>query len=385
MIPRPPRDRRSTTSVLQRLFNPVLAGATLSERLVACLGALVATALTGFLCGLLLGPDPHLPLIVAPIGASAVLLFVVPASPLAQPWSIIGGNSLSALSGLIVAHFVHEPALAIGLAVALAIVAMSLTRCIHPPGGAVAMMTVLGGPAIADWGMLFPFVPVGLNSAILVGFGLLAHKLSRRAYPHFAPPPAVNQHQTRDVPPDLRAGISEADIEAALAAVHETFDIDRGDLKALLAEAELQAAIRRHGPLSCADIMSLDVIRVEEDASPETARALLLKHNIRTLPVTDADGRLVGTVGLRELSAPGEAIGPLISRAATASAHDPALSLLPLLADGKAHAVVIVDEDERIEGLISQTDLLSAMARQLAIGPVQDLKPGAGRPMLAAG
>ena len=377
--------RRSAKAALRQLFNPILAGATLTERLISCLGALVATALTGFLCGLLLGPDPHLPLIVAPIGASAVLLFVVPASPLAQPWSIIGGNSLSALSGLVVAHFVHEPALAIGLAVSLAIAAMSLTRCLHPPGGAVAMMTVLGGQAIADWGLLFPIVPVGLNSAILVTLGIVAHKLSRRAYPHLAPPDAANLHQTRDLPPQLRAGFSEADIEAALMAMHETFDIDRGDLKQLLMQVELQATIRRHGPLSCADIMSRDVIRVSENDTPETVRALLLRHNIRTLPVTDAEGRLLGTVGLRELIGADGAIGANISRAATALPHDPALALLPLLTDGKAHAVVIIDEDERIEGLISQTDLLSAVSRALALGEGQDLKPALNRPMLAVG
>ncbi|MBC7314659.1 MAG: HPP family protein [Rhizobium sp.] len=377
--------RRSAKAALRQLFKPILAGATLTERLIGCLGALVATALTGFLCGLLLGPDPHLPLIVAPIGASAVLLFVVPASPLAQPWSIIGGNSLSALSGLVVAHFIHEPALAIGLAVSLAIAAMSLTRCLHPPGGAVAMMTVLGGQAIADWGLLFPIVPVGLNSAILVTLGIVAHKLSRRAYPHLAPPDAANLHQTRDLPPQLRAGFSEADIEAALMAMHETFDIDRGDLKQLLMQVELQATIRRHGPLSCADIMSRDVIRVSQNDTPETARALLLRHNIRTLPVTDAEGRLLGTVGLRELIGADGAIGANISRAATALPHDPALALLPLLTDGKAHAVVIVDEDERIEGLISQTDLLSAVSRALALGEGQDLKPALNRPMLAVG
>ena len=385
MIFPPHRDRRSAKATLSHLFNPILAGATLQERLIACLGALVATALTGFLCGLLLGPDPHLPLIVAPIGASAVLLFVVPASPLAQPWSIIGGNSLSALSGLVVAHFVHEPALAIGLAVSLAIIAMSLARCIHPPGGAVAMMTVLGGPAIADWELLFPFVPVGLNSAILVALGIVAHKLSRRAYPHLSPPVAANLHQTRDVPPQMRVGFSEADIETALAAVHETFDIDRGDLKRLLMQVELQSVIRQHGPLTCADIMSLDVIRIDESATPEAARALLLRHNIRTLPVTDGQGRLLGTVGLRELTQATAAIGPVISRAATALPYDPALSLLPLLTDGRAHAVVIVDEDGRIEGLISQTDLLSAMSRPLTVAAVQDLKPDGNRPMLAAG
>src|SRR5690606_419609 len=108
------------------------------------------------------GDTASLPLIVAPIGASAVLLFAVPASPLAQPWSIVGGNTISALVGVTVVTFVKEPVLAIGLAVSLAILAMSLTRSLHPPGGAAALTAVIGGLAVSRAGFWFPFVPVAI-------------------------------------------------------------------------------------------------------------------------------------------------------------------------------------------------------------------------------
>ncbi|MBB5278347.1 CBS-domain-containing membrane protein [Rhizobium rosettiformans] len=70
-------------SVIDRFpgFAPILTGATLRERLIGCLGALIGISLTGFICNLAIGGDPQLPLIVAPMGASAVLLFAVPASP----------------------------------------------------------------------------------------------------------------------------------------------------------------------------------------------------------------------------------------------------------------------------------------------------------------
>src|SRR5258708_2120973 len=121
-----------------KLFEPILAGATLRDRLFGCLGAVIGIGLTGLACTRVFGRDPHLPYIVARVGASAVLLFAVPASPLAQPWSVIGGNTLSALAGILVCQFVHEPLLAIGLAVGLAIPVMSLTRCLPPPRGAAA-------------------------------------------------------------------------------------------------------------------------------------------------------------------------------------------------------------------------------------------------------
>ncbi|API55840.1 hypothetical protein BMW22_30825 (plasmid) [Rhizobium leguminosarum] len=348
-----------------RLFSPILAGATLRERLIACLGALLAIGLTGVISGYLFGQGPHLPLIVAPMGASAVLLFAVPASPLAQPWSIVGGNTISALMGIIAAYFIRDPIIATGVGVSLAIGAMSFTRCLHPRGGAAALTAVLGGPVVAGWGFLFPFVPVALNSCILVGLGLLFHKLSKRNYPHVVPKAAENTHQTIDLPSMVRVGFREEDVDAALEALDETFDIDRADLGRLLQQVQLQAAIRSNGKISCADIMSRDVIAIGETSEPDAARHLLLKHNIRTLPVKDPEGRLVGTVGLRELSMSTETIARAIARPAVARTSDTALSLLPVLTDGRTHAVIIVDDDYRILGLISQTDLLSAVARLL--------------------
>ncbi|MGN6778889.1 CBS domain-containing protein, partial [Rhizobium sp.] len=123
--------------------------------------------------------------------------------------------------------------------------------------------------------------------------------------------------------------------------------------------------VRSHGDISCADIMSRDVIAIGEDAEPDHARHLLLKHNIRTLPVKDREHRLIGTVGLRELSGGLDTIAHAISKPAVADPADPALSLLPVLTDGRTHAVIVVDADWRVLGLISQTDLLSAMARLL--------------------
>ncbi|NEI71923.1 CBS domain-containing protein [Rhizobium lusitanum] len=351
-----------------RLFTPILAGATLRERLLACLGALISIAVTGMIGGYFFGDGIDLPLIVAPMGASAVLLFAVPASPLAQPWSIIGGNTISALMGVFAAHVVHDPVIAIGVGVSLAIAAMSFTRSLHPPGGAAALTAVLGGPAVAHWGLLFPLIPVALNSCVLVALGIAFHKLSWRSYPHVAAPVAANLHGTTDLPSDRRVGFNEQDIDAALVNLDESFDIDRGDLGRLLRQVEFESLVRSNGKILCRDIMSQDVISIEESGTTEDARALLLKHNIRTLPVRSDDGRLIGTLGLRELAHASVSFKDHISPAATASAGDKALSLLPVLTDGHTHAVIIIDAELKILGLISQTDLLSAVARALPAG-----------------
>jgi CBS domain-containing membrane protein len=210
-------------------FAPILAGASLPDRLLACMGAGVGIAGTGLVSAAALGPTPALPLLVAPMGASAVLVFAVPASPLAQPWPVIGGNVLSALVGVLVARLIPQPTLAAGVAVGAAILVMSLTRCLHPPGGAAALSAVIGGPAVTAAGFGFASVPVGVNAVLLTAAGWLFHRLSRHSYPHRAPPP----------------GPHPEDLDAALAELGETYDIDRDDLALILDRVAHHARTRR--------------------------------------------------------------------------------------------------------------------------------------------
>ncbi len=227
------------------IFSPILAGASLRERLIAGLGALIGIALTGALAGLITHQD-FWPLLVAPMGASAVLVFAVPASPLAQPWAVIGGNTISAAVGLIVAalcsRFLPYPIIGTGLAVSLAIIAMSLTRCLHPPGGAAALMAAMGGGTVLDWGWLFPLVPVLLNAVLLTLAGIIFHRLCGRSYPH-RPAPAVTAPNV-PVPPEI-PNFEEEDVDAALAHLDETFDIDREDLIRLMRQVEAEHIARR--------------------------------------------------------------------------------------------------------------------------------------------
>lgn len=81
-------------------------------------------------------PSEELLAFVSPMGATALIVFALPSSPLAQPWAVLGGNTLSALVGLVFAYWVPEPQWACGLAVGAAMVVMFGARCLHPPGGA---------------------------------------------------------------------------------------------------------------------------------------------------------------------------------------------------------------------------------------------------------
>lgn len=217
-----------------QLFVPKLAGAQFPDRLIACLGALVGIGLTAFLCAFVPFRPVSLPMIVAPMGASAVLLFGVPASPMAQPWAVLGGNVLSAVVGVAVALALGHGWIAAGVAVSAAILAMSLARCLHPPGGAAALTAVIGGPAVATAGFGLP-VLIAINAVALLALGWLFHRFSGHSYPHRPAAPM----------PPVVAGLHRTDIDRALEEMGESFDIAEADLDALLQRAEAHALKRQ--------------------------------------------------------------------------------------------------------------------------------------------
>lgn len=224
-----------------RLFIPIMVGATLKDRVVACIGAIAGIGLTGIITQLALGHDASVPLLMAPLGASAVLVFAVPASPLAQPWPVIGGNTISALVGVAVLMVVPDNvALAAGLAVGLAIAVMSLTRTLHPPGGAVALTTVIGGAAVHEAGFSFAFAPVCINSALLAVMAWMFHHISGHSYPHVA-------KRVTPAEQPATAHILAKDVDAAVAEMGDAFDINRNDLDRLLLLAERNARTRLNG------------------------------------------------------------------------------------------------------------------------------------------
>ncbi|MGE5155709.1 MAG: HPP family protein [Bdellovibrio bacteriovorus] len=147
----------------------------------ACLG-IGAVALVGLLV-LTEGGDP-LPLIGS-MGASAVLVYGAPRSPLAQPRNLVGGHVVSALVGVACHQLLGPtPELAAPLAVGTAIALMQLTKTLHPPGGATALIAVVGGEEIHRLGFFYVLAPVGLGALLLLIVGLLVNNIpSTRRYP----------------------------------------------------------------------------------------------------------------------------------------------------------------------------------------------------------
>lgn len=360
-------------TALWALLRPAPQAVDRRERLRAALGAAVGIGLSGLLCSLAVGAGP-LGLgpglwLVAPLGASAVLVFALPSSALAQPWAVVGGNTVSALVGVAAGQAIAAPVPAAALAVGAAIGLMLLLRCLHPPGGAMALLTVLIGmrdPA-------FALMPAALNSLLLVLAGTAWNHATGKRYPHPQGGPARPASAAAPSPDAQDA----AELDALLARHNEVLDAPRDLLLDLLRSARWQAHRRRLGALRCGELMSQPPITVGLNTPLDAAWALLRQHRIKALPVVDAAGTLVGIVTLADLvrdaeargaplpqaGEPGRPVRDVMSRQVrVASAERPLIELLPLFAQGGHHHLPIVGPGSRLLGILTQSDVVAALA-----------------------
>ena len=365
------------SKLLQR-FWPTALHVSHQEKLRMVLGAGLGVLLAGILsqyAGQGLGPW-----LVAPIGASAVLVFGLPSSPLAQPWSVVGGNTLSALVGTAIAFIFHDNLpVAAALAVALSMVVMLWGRCLHPPGGASALLVVLmQKPSLNT--VLFAFL---LNSVFLVIAGLVYNNLTRRSYPHHA------KLDRDDV--DAVDRFTQSDLNTALAHYQELLDVDPSDLAQLLQYAESAAYQRTLGDLRCEEVMSRSPHSVEFGSSLSEAWALMRRHHVKALPVVDRARRVVGIITLADFlkhaqideymelserlksvwqstgvshSDKPEVVGQIMTRRVrVASAHSYLAELLPLFSQTGHHHLPVIDSENRLIGILTQSDVVSALVK----------------------
>lgn len=374
-----------------RSLGPAVARVPAREALRAGFGALIGLALTGLF---LLSPVVDLDLglyLVAPFGASSVLLFAVPNSPLAQPWSAIIGNTVAALVGVAVCLLVKDPALRIALAVGLAITATILCRAIHPPAGAVAMTAAMSPDAIAHLGFWFALTPIAVGTISLVLLATVYARLTGRHYPfrQFDDP---SSHGTRDRNPMERLGLSEEELTGILERYRQSFNLGVEDLARLIGAAELQAAAQSSGPLTAQDIMSRNLVTVSPETPLGEIADLFRQHRFTSLPVVGTEQTFQGVIfqmhlisqarddALRLDRGFGAAFRRLLDKGREkpvtaadimsvagprATTGTPIGALLPMMAEGDTDAVPVL-EYGKIVGIVTRTDLVVALARRAA-------------------
>lgn len=362
-----------------RSFAPAPLSARPAEWLRAALGIGLALLVTIPVSAWIFGASIALPL-AAPAAASAVLVFVASSSPFAQPWSVLAGNLFATAIGVALGISDVPIATAAGLAGALAIFCLFGLRCLHPPGAALALVAVVGSPDIHAYGFQLLY-PVAFNSALLVAVALIYNNLSGHAYPKPRPQKG-NIHHTQDALPSERMSFSEDDVEQALADFGEYVDITRDDLAQLIKQTEKHALRRSMGEITAADIMSRDLYWSTPDCSIQRAWQTLREHRLHSMPVLQADShKLVGIVTLVDLlkhfrpaSARinfgqlkflrGVQLNAIMSSPVVSVTEDTHMvDLVFLLSDRGLHCLPVVDQEQRLVGMITQTDLIAALYR----------------------
>ncbi|KRG43245.1 HPP domain-containing protein [Stenotrophomonas panacihumi] len=188
----------------------------------------------------LAGAGPAGAIMLASLGASAVLLFAVPHGALSQPWAVVGGHLISAAIGVscqkLFPGHAWTPALAVGVAVG----AMHYLRCIHPPGGATSLAAVIGSEDLHALGYHYLLEPVGVSvAAILLVAIVFNAPFPWRRYP-------LHLHRRRQAAADVPAAqrhfeLTQEDFSAAMAGLNSYVDIPEESLTELLELAKQHA------------------------------------------------------------------------------------------------------------------------------------------------
>lgn len=362
-----------------------------TESARSALGALIGIGLAGAL--LHLNPDTPLWLI-APIGGSAIILFTLPHSPLAQPWSVFGGYLMALCAAYSSVLLMPNPLLAAAAAVAGNIWLMARFNCMHPPGGALALFIALAGaPGLA--GASGEIVLVAENVGAILAAALVVNNLMPgRCYPYCRIKAKDNVHRTGDASPIARAGLTHADLGAAIQSIGTYVDMQETELVRLYNLA-VDHAFDRQLALSCADIMSRSIVTVNFSTELEEAWTLLRAHKIKALPVVDSFGRPVGIVTvadfLRQLDdttaaglavrlqgllqrTPGttsekaEVVGQIMTSSIySARADTPISELVHQLSENNLHHIPVLDGEGRVIGMVTQSDLIVALYKRIAM------------------
>ena len=223
--------------------------------------------------------------------------------------------------------------------------------------------------------------PVLFYSALLVAVALVYNNLDRASLSEAAAEPR-NSHHTRDLPPGERMSFTHDGVDRALQEFGEYVDVTRDDLERLIKQTEKHALRRSMGEVTAAHVMSRDLYWHTPDTFIEQAWQTLQAHRLRSLPVVQGDDhRLVGIVTQVDLlkhfhPRPGRlSFGQLNFLRGTklrAIMSSPVVSVTPdthmvelvyLLSDRGLHCLPVVDAQQRLVGMITQTDLIAALYR----------------------
>lgn len=359
-------------------------GLSHSAMLLPVFGAFLSILLVALLSHKLVN-DTSYPILIASMGASAVLLFVVPSSPMAKIWPFVGGHLISTAIGISCFFLIPNLYMAVAISVSFSILAMIYLGCLHPPGGAASLAFILAGPEVHEIGFQFLLTPVAMNLFFMLltsqAFNNARFLIKRRPRVQLA---ASHNLQSKNTPQSTLPFL-ETDLDDALKDMETFIDISHEDLNTIFSLALTRAKMRSHQGKSCKDIMTPAHHTIEFGSSLEQAWHLIQDHNLHGLTVVDRGMHVIGIITvidflehaesldgaspeekiealitpshLLESSKP-EAVGQIMSSAViTVNLDDAASSVLPILKKYKTYILPVVDQQKKLQGLICLGDV----------------------------
>lgn len=335
-------------------------------------GAALSVLVTALVCRTVAAQSGYASWIVASMAASAVLMLTTPSSPFAQPWPVVGGNTLSALVGALCAQAISDSALAGACAVALSMAIMFMLRCLHPPGAAAALLAATTG---VHWS--FAIFPILCNCIVLVATTTAFNSVTGQRS-HSAASIGQARRQTRRAP--------DTSSEPAARVLPSS------DGAALSHEGVTSLALWYPGhiaALRCEDAMQRDPMAVRSGDSLHRSWAVMRTERINALPVLDESQRIIGivttadflrqreidrdadsaqTLGRLDSPAglssrkPSKSIGEIMTHGVrVAHAQSPLVDLVAVFSEGRFRHLPVIDDQRKLVGMISQSDLLTAL------------------------
>jgi CBS domain-containing membrane protein len=363
------------------------------EKLKACVGALMGILLTGVLSQYAAQHILHSSALwlIAPVGASSILLFAMPSSPFSKPWSIVGGNLISSLVGVSAAQCLGTDLTAGAIAVFISIYLMFTLRCVHPPSGAVALMCVIGGESITGMGYQFVISPLLINSLIMVICSLSFHQIIRlieqrtdHKHQHKRAHSLTDHHPTHH---------AQSDLESVLMERNEVLDISLEDLESIFEQTQIKAFNRHHNWLTCAQAMNTQVPHFEFATNLDEAWATIQVKNMQAIPVLTRGGHLLGVVTrsdfMRSVNSSNythfadrlkqflrrntashsdrpEVVGQIMRKNVTRVLESsPLLQATEIMLDQKMRHIPVVNAQGLFLGMINQTDMIQALYKTI--------------------
>ncbi|KGK11951.1 HPP family protein [Vibrio navarrensis] len=311
------------------------------------------------------------PLLIASIGASVTIIFVIPSSPMGKTWPLIGGHFTAALVGIGLSTAFDDLILLITLTITSTIIIMIALKCVHPPGVATALVPVLSNTSQPD--VYFLLDPVLLNVLPLALSGIVYRRWITMRSSNTTEKPSMNSKSAHE-----KSSLYFDELHEVLETRNEWLDIDEKTLDEIFKQTHLLALEHKSQKLTCKHVMTENILALTEHDSVYEGLNTLQKNKFSAIPIINSDKEIVGIfslvdfllyvekrkinsfVGLYLLAKKktSKTIGQYMKRNPISMHEDQHVArLIPYLTSG-FHHIPITNDHNQLIGMVTQSDLI---------------------------